>query len=96
MDCVICLKNIEDEDKYKLSCNHDYFHKECIEKWLAIKSTCPLCRENVIQNPYILIWNENMRIAAETYKIYNNLPHEIKVISNLDSRSSNDIVYNFS
>lgn len=93
MDCIICLKKVE--NRYKLSCDHECFHKECIERWLAIKSTCPLCRENVIQNPRILIWNENIRAAAKIYKINNNLPHQIEVISNLDSRGSNDIVYHF-
>lgn len=91
MDCSICLKNIE--NGYKLSCDHDTFHKECIETWLKIKPTCPLCRKNVVSR--ILIWHDNIRTAAEIYKMNNNLPHLIEVISNFNSKGVNDIVYHF-
>jgi len=28
-------------------CNHS-FHKECITKWMNLKNSCPICRENII------------------------------------------------
>jgi len=44
IDCSICLEKKSIETK-TLSCNHT-FHKECIDKWTPIESTCPLCRRN--------------------------------------------------
>lgn len=38
--CPICLL---DKPDIKTKCNH-WFHNECLEKWLKIKPTCPVCR----------------------------------------------------
>lgn len=44
IECSICLSNYEDNDEVtKLGCEHN-FHKECIEEWLHVNQTCPLCR----------------------------------------------------
>lgn len=29
------------------SCHHTRFHASCLEKWLSVDSTCPLCRKSV-------------------------------------------------
>ena len=45
--CSICLGEWEDKQnviEFKL-CPHS-FHGECIQDWLKIKSTCPLCKMN--------------------------------------------------
>lgn len=42
--CPICLGEMM--DKKMVKCHHN-FHKECIDKWLEIKNTCPVCREEV-------------------------------------------------
>lgn len=44
-ECSICLENIESQDKSKIlkECNHS-FHYNCINKWLDLRSTCPVCR----------------------------------------------------
>lgn len=45
MVCSICLSDIEDNEKTRLStCKHE-FHSACIERWKRIAETCPLCRE---------------------------------------------------
>lgn len=44
MDCPVCLKKVEDYIKTK--CNH-FFCKICLDKWLDIKNTCPMCREEL-------------------------------------------------
>lgn len=39
--CAICL---EYEGTEKIKCGHE-FHDQCIEKWLSIKNSCPICRQ---------------------------------------------------
>ncbi|PIN13775.1 Anaphase-promoting complex (APC), subunit 11 [Handroanthus impetiginosus] len=42
--CVICLEEWESGEKAKeMPCKHR-FHGECIEKWLKIHGSCPVCR----------------------------------------------------
>lgn len=42
--CGICFSLFErDQDTYVLICRHN-FHSDCIREWMAIKSSCPLCR----------------------------------------------------
>ncbi|KAG0264893.1 hypothetical protein BGZ95_003473 [Linnemannia exigua] len=41
--CSICLGEYEDLDELRhLPCDH-YFHQECVDEWLKLKRTCPLC-----------------------------------------------------
>ena len=41
--CSICLENFKDGDEFRsLSCAHCY-HRKCIDRWLILKSRCPLC-----------------------------------------------------
>lgn len=43
-ECVICLEQWENGGKAKqMPCKHR-FHGECIEKWLNIHGSCPVCR----------------------------------------------------
>ncbi|KAK8595844.1 hypothetical protein V6N13_000530 [Hibiscus sabdariffa] len=44
-ECSVCLIVLEDEDMARVlpNCRH-IFHAECIDKWLSLHSTCPLCR----------------------------------------------------
>ena len=53
-ECSICLSTINDNDIYKLSCNH-IFHKSCFYKCMYSNNMnifirCPLCREMNINN----------------------------------------------
>ncbi|KAL1326427.1 hypothetical protein HN51_036522 [Arachis hypogaea] len=43
--CSICLCEYEPKDTLRTipECNH-YFHAECIDEWLRMNGTCPLCR----------------------------------------------------
>ncbi|CAH8390895.1 unnamed protein product [Eruca vesicaria subsp. sativa] len=43
-ECVICLEEWKDEETVKeMPCKHR-FHGGCIEKWLGLHGSCPVCR----------------------------------------------------
>lgn len=45
--CCICLsKYVHNDELRELPCSH-FFHKECVDKWLNINATCPLCKAEV-------------------------------------------------
>lgn len=45
--CCICLGKYKDGvDLKELHCAH-FFHVECVETWLRINATCPLCKHEV-------------------------------------------------
>ncbi|CAL9108756.1 unnamed protein product [Musa textilis] len=49
-ECCICLCAYEDGVELReLPCGH-HFHCGCIDKWLHINATCPLCKFNIIKN----------------------------------------------
>ncbi|KAK9716522.1 hypothetical protein RND81_06G239100 [Saponaria officinalis] len=46
-ECCICLSTYEDGVELReLPCSH-HFHSTCVEKWLYINSTCPLCKYDI-------------------------------------------------
>ncbi|VVB03496.1 unnamed protein product [Arabis nemorensis] len=48
-ECCICLCDYEDgTDLRELPCRH-HFHDACIDKWLRINATCPLCKFNILK-----------------------------------------------
>ncbi|KAL8114208.1 E3 ubiquitin-protein ligase At4g11680-like [Apium graveolens] len=49
-ECSICLCAYEDGTELReLPCRH-HFHSACIDKWLYINATCPLCKFNIVKN----------------------------------------------
>nr|XP_043606161.1 E3 ubiquitin-protein ligase At1g63170-like [Erigeron canadensis] len=45
--CCICLAKYANNDELKeLPCTH-FFHKDCVDKWLKINASCPLCKGEV-------------------------------------------------
>ncbi|TYG49296.1 hypothetical protein ES288_D10G082600v1 [Gossypium darwinii] len=45
--CCICLANYVDNDELReLPCDH-VFHVECVDKWLKINASCPLCKSEI-------------------------------------------------
>lgn len=46
-NCSICLMEYENGDKFRnLPCSH-MFHPECIDKWLKLKPSCPVCKSDL-------------------------------------------------
>jgi hypothetical protein len=45
--CCICLNEYEAaQELRKLPCEH-HFHKDCVDEWLVVNSTCPTCRKSI-------------------------------------------------
>ena len=49
--CSICRCEFEPEDELRvLPCGHAD-HAECIDQWLAVNKSCPLCNKDIITTP---------------------------------------------
>lgn len=48
LECVVCLSEFGDANVLRLlpKCKHA-FHITCVDRWLEVHSTCPLCRAGV-------------------------------------------------
>lgn len=45
--CTICFEQYEEGTPIKfLPCEH-HFHCSCVDEWLNLKDTCPLCKKNI-------------------------------------------------
>ncbi|XP_040988107.1 RING-H2 finger protein ATL74-like [Juglans microcarpa x Juglans regia] len=51
-DCPICLGEFADGEKVRVlpKCNHG-FHVRCIDTWLMSHSSCPTCRQSLLEQP---------------------------------------------
>ncbi|CAI9291106.1 unnamed protein product [Lactuca saligna] len=45
--CAICLSDYEPKEAIRTipECNH-YFHADCVDEWLKLNATCPVCRNS--------------------------------------------------
>lgn len=86
-NCVICLQEITQENKYKKwNCRH-LFHKDCIHNW---DKSCPLCNcKEIIEDIVDISWsicrnkknylniesmkNNNFNLENSYINIYKNL-----------------------
>lgn len=49
-ECCICLSSYDDGVELRqLPCGH-HFHCACVDKWLHINATCPLCKYNILKS----------------------------------------------
>ncbi|XP_022872351.1 E3 ubiquitin-protein ligase At1g12760-like [Olea europaea var. sylvestris] len=50
VECCICLCAYDDGTELReLPCRH-HFHSACIDKWLYMNPTCPLCKFDILKN----------------------------------------------
>jgi cobalamin biosynthesis protein CobT len=61
--CPICMEYITDKDKTTTSCGH-VFHSSCIFQNMMLRTSCPMCREDLIckQIPIASNTNSNTNI----------------------------------
>ncbi|CAN8246798.1 unnamed protein product [Cochlearia groenlandica] len=47
--CIVCLNEYKEDETLRLvvPCAH-VFHADCIDIWLSYRSTCPICRADVV------------------------------------------------
>ncbi|PON69025.1 43kDa postsynaptic protein [Trema orientale] len=52
ISCPICLMEYQPKDTIRTlpNCFH-YFHTDCIDEWLRLNATCPLCRNSPLISP---------------------------------------------
>ncbi|MBA0745475.1 hypothetical protein Gogos_008050 [Gossypium gossypioides] len=56
VECVVCLSKICKGEKLRsLPICHHSFHLDCIDSWLRVRPTCPLCRISVAPERNFLI-----------------------------------------
>ena len=48
--CSICLNSYEEDETLRLlPCDkRHHFHKDCVDEWLVVNATCPICRARVL------------------------------------------------
>jgi hypothetical protein len=79
--CTICLNNFEDDDQcYILPyCSHK-FHTKCIINWFRKGSTCPICRDNTVEDfdemPAFILRERGIELRKISRK--KNAPQELK------------------
>ncbi|KAI8886034.1 hypothetical protein K501DRAFT_331475 [Backusella circina FSU 941] len=67
-ECSICQEIFSKEKLYVLPCRHVY-HSECIDQWIRLKPTCPICRFSLtpssptLTSPYRSLQNPAMQEA---------------------------------
>ncbi|KFK24948.1 hypothetical protein AALP_AA8G046900 [Arabis alpina] len=51
MECLICLGEFVEGEKVRVlpKCNHG-FHVKCIDTWLLSHSSCPTCRQSLLEH----------------------------------------------
>jgi hypothetical protein len=60
--CIICLQNYEYQDKVSfMECEHK-FHYNCLKTWLNENPSCPICREDVINDDNNILINNGENI----------------------------------
>ncbi|KAK7243294.1 hypothetical protein RIF29_38087 [Crotalaria pallida] len=52
MTCSICISDYKESETLRMmpKCCH-YFHRDCLDTWLKVKGSCPICRYSPMELP---------------------------------------------
>ncbi|CAK7325179.1 unnamed protein product [Dovyalis caffra] len=66
--CSICLGDYKDSDMLRLlpDCGH-VFHLNCVDSWLRLHPTCPICRNSPVPTPLSTPLTEVAPLASRRY-----------------------------
>ncbi|XP_021728299.1 RING-H2 finger protein ATL73-like [Chenopodium quinoa] len=83
-ECVICLADFKGGEKLRIlpKCHHG-FHVKCIDKWLGSQSSCPICRQSLVDTCQKIIDCDHAHNHQATSSSSSSLssPSEVVVIS---------------
>lgn len=68
--CSICLGDYRDSDLLRMlpDCSHS-FHVACIDAWMKIHATCPMCRTSPLPSPLSTPLSELVPLARHSARI---------------------------
>lgn len=66
-ECVICLSEFTNGEKVRIlpKCNHG-FHVRCIDKWLSSHSSCPKCRQCLLETCQKIVGCSSSSSSSQT------------------------------
>ncbi|KRY77900.1 Ubiquitin-conjugating enzyme E2 K [Trichinella pseudospiralis] len=86
--CAICLESYKDGQILRvIACGHE-FHKKCVDPWLLLNRTCPLCMYNVILERHVSPEPETGSSSSRAAPL---LVEDINIVAALASSVNNDI-----
>ncbi|ESW09686.1 hypothetical protein PHAVU_009G147700 [Phaseolus vulgaris] len=83
-ECVICLSEFSNGDKVRIlpKCNHG-FHVRCIDMWLSSHSSCPKCRQCLIETCQKIVGCSQQQASSSQQPVL-QVPETILTITPLD------------
>ncbi|XP_020213204.1 RING-H2 finger protein ATL78 [Cajanus cajan] len=86
-ECVICLSEFTSGEKVRIlpKCNHG-FHVRCIDKWLSSHSSCPKCRQCLIETCHKIVGCSTQQ-ASSSQQQQQPVPETIVTIAPLEPES---------
>lgn len=69
--CSICLGDYKDSDLLRMlpDCGHT-FHVTCIDAWMKLHATCPMCRTSPLPSPLSTPMSELVPLSRHTMPIH--------------------------
>ncbi|KAG1327950.1 RING-H2 finger protein ATL78 [Cocos nucifera] len=66
-DCAICLSEFSPGERVRVlpNCNH-WFHVRCIDRWLASRSSCPMCRQGLFGSRQVIFGCREVALTGPT------------------------------